>query len=91
MRTKHLVLSMLAAAALLAPLPSYAQEPYPWCAVYSGSRDGGGGATNCGFVTFQQCLDTVRGIGGFCERNPMYPGRETTGQKPRQSRKPPRY
>ena len=22
--------------------------------------------TNCGFVTFQQCLDTISGIGGFC-------------------------
>jgi hypothetical protein len=41
---------------------------YPWCA------DGNykGGATNCGFVTFQQCLDAVRGSGGSCGPNPMY-------------------
>jgi hypothetical protein len=46
-------------------------QNYPWCAAYSGGDTGGGG-TNCGFTTFQQCLDTVRGIGGFCEQNTQY-------------------
>jgi Protein of unknown function (DUF3551) len=50
--------------------PAAAQN-YPWCAYYSGGRHGGGG-TNCGFTTFQQCLDTVSGIGGFCQRNTQY-------------------
>jgi hypothetical protein len=27
---------------------------------------------NCGFSTFEQCLETVHGIGGFCERNDWY-------------------
>ena len=45
-------------------------QNYPWCAYYSGGDDGGG--TNCGFTTFQQCMDTVRGIGGFCDRNTTY-------------------
>jgi Protein of unknown function (DUF3551) len=45
-------------------------QNYPWCALYSGGR--GGGATNCGFTTFQQCLDTVSGIGGFCQLNDTY-------------------
>jgi hypothetical protein len=49
--------------------PAEAQN-YPWCAYYSGGRHGGG--TNCGFTTFQQCLDTVSGIGGFCQRNTQY-------------------
>jgi len=40
----------------------------PWCAQYSGG-DMGGGGTNCGFYSFDQCLATVRGIGGFCVRN----------------------
>jgi hypothetical protein len=31
---------------------------YPWCASYSAGDTGGG--MNCGFTTFQQCLDTVR-------------------------------
>jgi Protein of unknown function (DUF3551) len=45
-------------------------QNYPWCAYYSDGGDGGG--TNCGFTTFQQCLDTVSGIGGFCDRNTQY-------------------
>ena len=44
-------------------------QNYPWCAYY-GSKEGGG--TNCGFTTFQQCLDTVSGIGGFCNVNTQY-------------------
>src|SRR5262245_32294407 len=34
-----------------------------WCAQYSGQ---GGGGTNCGFFTIEQCRATVSGIGGFC-------------------------
>jgi hypothetical protein len=44
-------------------------QNYPWCAYYGGKE---GGGTNCGFTTFQQCLDTVSGIGGFCNRNTQY-------------------
>lgn len=40
---------------------------YPWCAYYKG--DGG---ANCGFPTYEQCLATVRGIGGYCARNTQY-------------------
>src|SRR5262249_2792017 len=43
-------------------------QNYPWCA--EGSYKAGG--TNCGFVTLQQCLDTVRGGAEFCGPNPMY-------------------
>jgi hypothetical protein len=24
---------------------------------------------DCGYYTFQQCLDTIRGVGGYCARN----------------------
>jgi hypothetical protein len=48
--------------------PAEAQN-YPWCAYYNFFH---GGATNCGFSTFQQCLATVSGIGGSCGPNPMY-------------------
>jgi Protein of unknown function (DUF3551) len=44
-------------------------QNYPWCAYYSAS---GGGGTNCGFLTFQQCMATVSGIGGFCNQNTQY-------------------
>jgi Protein of unknown function (DUF3551) len=43
-------------------------QNYPWCAVY----DTGAAPLNCGFVSFEQCMATVRGIGGFCQRNDWY-------------------
>ena len=48
-------------------------DPYRWCAEYGGGR--GGGGTNCGFVTFQQCQAAISGLGGFCRRNAFYDGR----------------
>jgi hypothetical protein len=50
--------------------PGGAAVIYPWCANYSGR--GMGGAQNCGFVNFNQCLATVRGVGGTCDPNPLY-------------------
>jgi len=44
-------------------------QNYPWCAIYSGYDDGG---TNCGFTTFQQCMETARGMGSFCQPNTQY-------------------
>jgi len=35
----------------------------PWCAFYDAST------YNCGFHTFEQCLATVRGAGGWCRPN----------------------
>ena len=55
------------AAILCIEKPAEARD-YPWCA--EGNYKGG--ATNCGFVTLQQCMDTVRGSGGSCGPNPMY-------------------
>jgi len=42
-----------------------------WCAYYDFAF---GGATNCGFSTFRQCLATVSGVGGSCGPNPQYQG-----------------
>ena len=59
-------------------------DPYKWCAVY-GDR-GGYGATNCGFVTLEQCRATISGIGGSCELNQFYTG---PNEKPaKRTRKP---
>ncbi|MBI5911348.1 MAG: DUF3551 domain-containing protein [Betaproteobacteria bacterium] len=64
---------MLMAAALTAMTTTAGKaDPYRWCAVYGG-RDGGGG-TNCGFVTLEQCRATISGIGGLCQHNPFYTG-----------------
>jgi hypothetical protein len=61
-----LVLSLIIIGTLL-NTPTKAQN-YPWCAQYGPPA----GGMNCGFTTFQQCLTTVSGIGGFCERNTLY-------------------
>lgn len=58
-----------AAMAVLSPRAE--AQNYPWCAYY-GSPFGDGGGTNCGFATREQCLATVSGIGGSCERNTQY-------------------
>jgi Protein of unknown function (DUF3551) len=45
-------------------------QSYPWCAIYSGGAAGGG--TNCGFISFEQCMATARGLGSFCYFNTQY-------------------
>ena len=47
-------------------------DPYRWCAVYGGNDDG---ATNCYFVTLEQCKWAIPGNGGFCRPNLFYDGR----------------
>jgi Protein of unknown function (DUF3551) len=65
----RLTLLTLVGAITLLGTPAQAQN-YPWCAQYSGR--GMGGAQNCGFVSFAQCMATVSGIGGFCVQNTLY-------------------
>jgi hypothetical protein len=48
--------------------PVHAQN-YPWCLIYGGE---GGGAKNCGFTTFQQCMATSAGGSDFCMKNDWY-------------------
>jgi Protein of unknown function (DUF3551) len=54
-------------AAMCAICGSAEAQNYPWCADYS--PDNG---ENCGFSTYQQCMQNVAGIGGSCERNTQY-------------------
>jgi hypothetical protein len=68
MRLVLFTLSIIAATTAL-NTPTKAQN-YQWCAIYSEGAAGGG--TNCGFLTFQQCMDTARGLGSFCYRNTQY-------------------
>jgi hypothetical protein len=79
MRKTLLALAALSATAAFPSPPAQAVE-YPWCAQYGGR--GGDGGRNCGFVSFEQCMATVSGIGGFCERNLFYKGAERV-HKPR--------
>jgi Protein of unknown function (DUF3551) len=66
MRYVLFTLSVVAATTLL-NTPTKAQN-YPWCAIYSGRA----GGTNCGFITFEQCMETARGLGSNCQPNTQY-------------------
>jgi uncharacterized protein DUF3551 len=68
MKISLLTLALVAAVAALST-PAHAQN-YPWCAIYNGGAVGGG--TNCGFVSYEQCMATARGLGSFCTRNTQY-------------------
>jgi len=62
-----LFVSAIALVTIAAAAPVQAQN-YPWCAYWAGT----GGARNCGFVSFEQCMATARGAGAFCQRNAGY-------------------
>jgi len=70
-----LVAAILMTALQLLPATAQARE-YPWCARYDWTT------SNCGFVSFAQCLATIRGIGGRCEPNPRYAGTPPRPRKP---------
>lgn len=61
-------------------------DPYKWCAHYNSGR--GGGATNCWFVTLQQCSAAVSGVGGFCMPNQFYDGRPEGSGPAARAKKP---
>ncbi len=63
------ILFGLAVLAVSAAMGTSAQaQNYPWCAFYNT----GDQAVNCGFVSREQCMATVSGIGGFCMPNNTY-------------------
>ena len=54
-------------------------DPYRWCAQYMGGKIAG--ATNCYFVTLEQCRAAASGLGGQCKPNPFYDGVPVDGQR----------
>jgi hypothetical protein len=62
-------------AIIFAALLTNGADAAPWCAQY------GTGGTNCGFHSFEQCLDARSGNGGFCSENsfenPSWTGRDS--------------
>jgi hypothetical protein len=81
-----LILSSLAA---LDARPAASEIYRPWCAQYYSSS--GNGATNCGFVSYEQCMMTATpGSGAFCVRNPWYQAYgsgQNDGASPRRARR----
>jgi hypothetical protein len=66
MRSAPVIAIAVLAAAVT---PSRAVVLYPWCTTGAGHDFG---AVNCGFNTFEQCLETARGNGQSCQQNPFY-------------------
>jgi len=65
------VIAMTLLFAAAASSEARADTWYPWCSHYTSGDVGG--AISCGFVTREQCLATVSGIGGVCEQNVLPP------------------
>jgi hypothetical protein len=90
MRCTPSLLALALLALLAGSNPSPAEITYPWCAQYGSGNSGGG--RNCGFWTYEQCMATLWGNGGYCEVNAMYRG-PSPGMipPPTEPRRPPRY
>ena len=63
---------VLVSAALMGPTElasAQSSYSYPWC-----SRQGMGVdvTTSCYFTSYQQCMTTISGIGGYCYQSPYY-------------------
>jgi hypothetical protein len=74
MRLPILSLCLITAALVGETQAIYAQaaaESYPWCALY----DKRGGARSCYYASYEQCMTTIFGIGGFCVQSPYYHAR----------------
>jgi hypothetical protein len=66
-----LILTAAAAGAVFlvaTSAPSAQAQTWAWCADLAG--ESGGGGTNCGFATREQCMITLSGVGGWCYPNP---------------------
>jgi Protein of unknown function (DUF3551) len=68
-KTMRFALSLLGAVMVATAIGTPARADGPWCAFYNGHF---GGASNCGFHSYEQCLATVSGVGGWCQPNTMY-------------------
>ena len=61
------VAGVLVALAAVDARPAVAEIYRPWCVTYFGN-----GRTSCAFESFEQCMETARGNGAYCQQNPWY-------------------
>ena len=85
MRLPILWLFLIAAVPLGEIQAASAQSPtsYPWCARFRST-----GATSCYFTSYQQCMTTLSGIGGYCYRSPYYDAAPITAPPVKQNSRP---
>jgi hypothetical protein len=82
MRMPILSLFLVAAALLGENHAAPAQSPtsYPWCAQQPTDQSA---AMVCYFTSYQQCMTTLSGIGGYCFKSPYYHAPSTRAAKRR--------
>jgi uncharacterized protein DUF3551 len=84
----HALGALLILIAIAANVTVAKAQNYPWCGHIDGGSDD---AVNCGFASYEQCMATIRGEGGYCEANTLYqPAGPTTHstQRPRRHSSP---
>src|SRR6266446_5528661 len=81
---RNIATSLIGLAVLAQTQTGAAQSAYdyPWCAIYGDMS----GSQACYYSSYQQCMDTLRGIGGTCIRSPYYRG--AVREVPRGERRP---
>ena len=78
----HLIRYSFVFTAIALTTSPVAAQYAPWCFYDSGRDDSG--AVTCTFYSFEQCMETARGIGGSCSPNP-YPA---AGQELKKRKRP---
>jgi hypothetical protein len=73
----------LAVVTAFAPRPAAAAYNYPWCAQYYDRS----AIRSCSFASFEQCRETMNGIGGFCFQNPFGPPPSYGASEPRRTKR----
>ncbi len=58
-------IGVLALSAVPGVVNAAESKSYAWCVFYDSST------YNCGFTSYEQCMQTARGNGGFCRPNPF--------------------
>jgi hypothetical protein len=68
----RIIFAMLALAPVMMNQPhtAHAAPYWPWCSQYGGDM---GSVHACAFSSWEQCMQTIRGIGGYCYVNPYGP------------------
>ena len=51
------------------PASAQSAYSYPWCSQLPAAQSD---ATTCYFSSYQQCMMTISGIGGYCYQSPYY-------------------
>jgi hypothetical protein len=65
-RTLPISVGIFSLVAMLGASAQAQNDQQQWCAYFTG------GQTNCGFATFAQCLEAIRGKTALCQQNAQY-------------------